>query len=194
MRLTAAVEQILKNPTPEGLWAFQPTLLAIDHPSAEAARDIAGQFYTYLSTVRSKAEARNFPVLSTILAAGSSAVNIAENLWSEGDTDLGSLLLDGLHITLSALSNYQFVRQWEPDFAAIHDNAVWNLYAAYWKLSADFQPDMEYEKRTQLLDSLFEVVRDANADSRLRLALLVRLFTWGLVARLIPLLAAELQS
>jgi hypothetical protein len=194
MRLTAAVEQILKNPTPEGLWAFQPTLLALDHPSAEATRDIVGQFFIYLSAVRSKAESRNFPVLATVLAAGSSALDVAESLLNDEHIRLLPLLLDGLHLTLAALSNYQFVLQWEPDFAAVHDAAVWNLYAAYWKLSADFQPDMEFEKRQQLLDSLFEVVRDANADSRLRLALLVRLFTWGLVTRLIPLIALEHQS
>src|SRR5262245_42237390 len=139
MRLTAAVEQVLKNPTPEGLWAFQPALLAIDHPSAEAARDIAGQFYNYMIAIQRKVESRHFPTIATALAVGSSALDVTASVLMEADEGLEifPLILDGINVTLNALSNYQYILQWDTDFASVHDAAVWNLYASFWKLSAD---------------------------------------------------------
>jgi hypothetical protein len=191
MSLAVLLEQVLRNPTPDTLWRLQPALLALDHPSAAGAREIAGQFFAYLNAVRSKAEARRFPVLATAFAATSTSLSIGEDLLALEKAKVLPMLLEGVRLTLDILSNYQFVRQWEPDFAAVHDAAVWNLYGAYWKLSEDHQADMDAEKRRELLDGLFSIVRDPEADSALRLALLVRLFAWGLIARMVPLIALE---
>lgn len=189
MNLANRLDQVLREPTPQNLWKLHPALLMVDHPSAEAAAGIAGQFFRYLNLIQSKIESRQFPVLATTLAIGGTGIGMAENIFSSRKTNVMELMVDGLRVALDSLSTYQFVRQWEPDFAALHDTAVWDLYRAYWRLSEDHQPEMETSRRIQLLDELFSVVRDPDADSSLRLAMLVRLFQWGIAIRVLPLIA-----
>lgn len=186
--LSVVVHSILTEPTPEALTKLQPLLLALDTPSARAAHDISGQFYRYLSTIRNLMEARQFPLLATSLSLTSTGIGIAEEVFSERKTNMMKVMTDGLRMALDTLGTYQFVRQWEPSFAAVHDHAVWNLYEAYWQLSTELQPNLSHMERTEAMESLFVIVRDTQADSALRLALLVRLFQWGLLVRLVPLL------
>lgn len=189
--LAVLLEQFLQKPTPDMLWQLHPMLLASDHPAALAADEIAGQFFRYLNAVRSQIETRQFPVLATTLAVSSTGINIAEEIFSARKTNQWEVVADGLRLALDTLSTYQFVRQWETNFAATHDAAVWDLYGAYWRLSEEHQPEMDVSERARLLDELFAVVRDPNADNALRLAMLVRLFQWGLLARLAPMLSRE---
>jgi hypothetical protein len=186
--LLAVVEQLLKQPTPDALAKLQPLLLAWPTPEAKAVHEMAGQFYLYLSAIRNMMEARQFPLLATSLSMTSTTIGMAEELISEGRTNRLKLMVDGLRMALDTLGTYQFVRQWEPTFAAIHDGAVWRLYEAWWQLSEDSQPDLPITRRAELLDQLFEIPRNPEADSALRLAFLVRLYQWGLVARLAPML------
>ena len=186
--LSLVLESIFKHPTPEALSKLQPLLLAIDHPSAKAAHDIAGQFYLYLSGVRNMITSRQFPVVATALAVTATGMGVAEDMLSDKPTNMLNVMLDSLRVALDTLGTYQFVRQWEPTFAALHDAATWNLYQSYWQLSVDTQPDLDTIKRAELLETLFIIVRDVEADSSLRLALLVRLFQWGLMTRLVPLI------
>ncbi len=187
--LALLLDQFLKQPTPDMLWQLHPLLLASDHPSAPAADEIAGQFFRYLNAIRSQMETRQFPILATTLAVSSTGINITEEIFSARKTNPWELVADGLRIALDTLSTYQFVRQWETNFAASHDAAVWDLYGAYWKLGKEHQPIMDATERARLLDELFAVVRDPDADNALRLAWLVRLFQWGLIARLAPMLS-----
>jgi hypothetical protein len=193
--IPTVIEQVLNQPTPEVLAKLQPLLLAMGSPQALAAHDIAGQFYLYLSAIRNLIEARQFPVLATTLAASSIGIGMAKDIFSEEETiNPLKAMVDGLRVVLDILSNYQFVRQWEPSFAAVHDAAVWNLYQAYWNLSAEMHPGLSVVKRAELLENLFSIVRNPESESALRLALLVRLFQWGLIARLLPLLQSVRSS
>lgn len=192
--LSLVLESIFKQPTPEALSKLQPLLLAIDHPSAEAAHEIAGQFYLYLSGIRNMITARQYPVVATALSVTATGMGVAEDVFSEGPTNMLKMMLDSLRVALDTLSTYQFVRQWEPTFAALHDTASWNLYEAYWQLSVDTQPDLDTFKRAELLENLFSLVRDSESDTSLRLALMVRLFQWGLMTRLVPLIELTKQT
>lgn len=186
--LAQVIESIVKQPTPEAVAKLQPLLLAIDTPEARAAHIIAGDFYVYLSAIRNMMSARQFPVLATTLALTSQGIGVAEDIFGEGKTNFHKVMVDGLRMALEVLSTYQFVREWVPSFASVHDVASWNLYQRYWELSSDLQPDMPVTKRAELLDTLFSLVRDPATESEVRLAVLVRLFQWGLMTRLVPLL------
>lgn len=192
--LSLVLESIFKQPTPEALSKLQPLLLAIDHPAAESAHEIAGQFYLYLSGIRNMITARQFPVVATALSVTATGMGVAEDILSEGPTNLLRVMIDSLRVALDTLSTYQFVRQWEPTFASLHDTASWSLYRSYWKLSVDTQPELDTLKRAELLENLFSIVRDSNSDTSLRLALLVRLFQWGLMSRLVPLIELTKQQ
>jgi hypothetical protein len=187
--LQLVIESLLTQPTPEAVLKLQPLLLAWQHPFAPATHDLAGQFYVYLSAIRSVLAERQYPRIATALSLTAIGLEISEEMLAgEPPNSIVNLLTDGLRVALNTLSSLQYVRQWEPGFAAIHDNAVWNLYQSYWQLSCDMQPTLSAWQRTESMEELFKIVRDAQADSSLRLVLLVRLFQWGLVMRLLPLL------
>lgn len=185
-QLAASVEQLLKQPTPESLWQLQPVLLA--HPKGQAAYELSGHFFRYLSQVKAKMDARQFPLLATALALTSTGINISEEIFSSRKTNLWNLTADAFRLALDALGTYQFVLQVEPTFLAIHDAATWDVYNAYWQISTDYQPALDPETRTRALDQLFQVVRDPKAEVVVRVAFLVQLFQWALILRLLPLL------
>ena len=191
MDLPALLDEFLQQPTPDTLWKLHPVLLTLDDPSADIAVEIAGQFFRYINAVQRAMESRQFPVLATALAVGSTGITMAQEIFSDKKTDTVRLSLDGLRVALDILSTYQFVRQWQPAFAAVHDAAVWDLYKAYWKLSVDLQPDLDIDTRVNALESLFTQVRAAEQDNTVRLALLVQLFQLALAARVLPLLIPE---
>ncbi|NDJ85489.1 MAG: hypothetical protein GYB66_06355 [Chloroflexi bacterium] len=191
MGLTLLVEQVLEKPSPEGLWHLHAGLLASRHPEAPIARDLAGHFFRYLSAVQSKIGTRQFPVIATGLAVTSTGINVTEEIFSNRKTNLWNLTADGFRLALDTLSTYQFVRQWETDFAALHAAAAWELYAAFWRLSETWQPAMPATARAQTLEELFTPVRDPDAENALRLAVMIRLFQWGLAAQMLPVLRSE---
>lgn len=188
MDLSKQLEQVLSNPSPAEIAQLQPALLSVDNPSAQATLRVAGIFYRYMVAVRAQADAKQFPIIATALSATSTGISIGQDVFSPDPTPTMHVALDTLRTTLDVIGTYQFVRQWEPAFQAVHDSAVWELYDAYWQMSQDLQPDLSIEKRVALLETLFQPVRNQESDGRLRLAWMVTLFQWALVARMASLL------
>jgi hypothetical protein len=68
---------------------------------------------------------------------------------------------------------------------------VWQLYEAFWNLSAEFQPDLAPSERHMHIDSLLSVVRDSAVNSTARMVLVIRLFQILLAIRLAPFLRRQ---
>ena len=99
MSLADLLQRILRQPSPDDLWALQPVLLAFDSPNAEAAREIAHRFYVYASQVESKLNSKRYSTVSARLAAGSwasSPPRFSRSLLSQHRGALGELLAGGL--------------------------------------------------------------------------------------------------
>ncbi|MBN1681905.1 MAG: hypothetical protein JW966_16630 [Anaerolineae bacterium] len=188
------LDRILTEPSPDALWQLHPRLLALDSPDARSARELARQFYGYLSCVRSKLTSKQFSALGARLAASSIGViaveNVVEAMKSDRANTLSSLLAGGLAATLETLSTFQHVKAWETEFTSVHEEAVWHLYAEYWRLSADMQPDLASEKRQELLDSLLAAARSLETSSVIRMGLIIRLYQIMLAFRLVPLISS----
>jgi hypothetical protein len=193
MTLENLLERILTDPSPDDLWLLHPHLLALDLPEAGPAREMARMFYCYLSSVRSKLTSKQYSLLAAALAASSVGVialqDVVRALAADRAHAVGNLLAGGLAETLETLSTFQHVKAWETEFASVHDEAVWNLYAALWQLSTETQPDLPFQARQVLIDSLLAPVRDSNLSSTARMAVSVRLFQLLLAIRLAPLFA-----
>jgi hypothetical protein len=194
MPLENLLLSILREPTPDDLWRLHPHLLALDSPDAEPARALAGQFYSYLSSVRSKLTAKQYSVLSAVLAAGSVGVIAAQDVIEEIAADrhqmIGDLLAGGLAAILETMSAFQHVKAWETEFGSVHEEAIWHLYAELWRISVEAQPDLTMEQRQALLDRLFAAARDPKQTGGARMVLIIRLFQVLLAIRLAPLLRA----
>jgi hypothetical protein len=195
MVLADLLQRILRRLSPDDLWALQPALLALDSPEAETAREIAHCFYCYASRVESKLDSKHYSTVSARLAGGSigvlAAQDVLEALASPQHGALGELLSGGLAGMLEVLSSLQSVKAWETEFESVHEEAVWDLYAALWRLSVDTQPGLPADQRQAMLDPLFAVIRSREVDGTLRMALIIWLYQVALAIRLAPLLSAE---
>lgn len=200
MSLESLVQRLLSEPSPDDLWELHPRLLALDSPDAEPARELTRLFYCYLSCVRSKMTSKEYSSLAATLAASSVGVIALQDILDALRTDrtraIANLLAGGLAASLETISTFQHVKAWEKEFASVHEEAVWHLYAILWQLSAETQPDLPSDKRRVLIDSLMGVVRDPKVDSAARVAVVVRLFQVLLVVRLAPVwgLLAEAEA
>lgn len=195
MSVELLLRRIFDEPSPDDLWQLHPYLLASTAPEAGPAREIAHMFYCYLSCVRSKLTSKQYSLFAATLAAGSVGVialqDVVRHLATDREHALRDLLVGGLAESLEMLSTLQNVKAWETEFSSVHEEAVWNLYAALWQLSAEMQPDLSSEQRQVLLDNLLQPARDPAVGSLARMAVIVRLFQVMLAIRLSPLLVLD---
>jgi hypothetical protein len=195
MGMEAILGRLLIEPSPDDLWQLHPHLLVLDDDAAEPSRELARLFFCYLSCMRSKLTSKQFSSVAALLAAGSIGVialeDIIEALSRDRQQALHNLVSGGLAGALEVLSTTQHVKAWETEFASVHDEVVWQLYEAFWNLSAEFQPDLAPSERHMHIDSLLSVVRDSAVNSTARMVLVIRLFQILLAIRLAPFLRRQ---
>lgn len=193
--LVNLTQSIMREPSPDVLWGLQPILLAVGTPEAEAARQLAGEFYAYLSQVRSKLTSKGYSSLAAKLAAGAvgtlSLQEFMESLADDRHKTIVSLLGGGLASSFELLSTFQHVKAWESEFSLEHDTAAWTLYAEWWHVSCEAQPGLSAQERAGLIDRLLAHVRDPQTPSQARMLLVISLYQVLMLIRLAPLLVAE---
>ena len=185
------LQRILSDPSPDDLWALHPHLLALDVPEVEPVRELAQMFFCYLSCVSSKLTSREHSSLSALLSAGSIGVVVVQDVWSSlkaGRAEaISELLSGGIAGILEVAATLQHVKAWDTEFQSVHEEALWRLYAAMWRISIETQPDLPVEKRQALVDNLMSALRHPSLDGHVRMALVIRLLQILLVIRLAPL-------
>jgi hypothetical protein len=78
----------------------------------------------------------------------------------------------------------QYVKAWEGEMAAVHEQAVWKVQQAFWRVSLALQPRMDAAERHQHLDRLIAALQDNGNNNTTRTLLLVRFFQVLLLAHL----------
>jgi hypothetical protein len=193
MALEDLLQRILREPSADDLWALHPHLLAITKPQAESAREVARLFYCYLNCVQSKLTSKQYSSLSALLAAGSVGMivvqDVVESLQKGRKDTISELLAGGIAGVLETVSTFQHVKAWETEFLSVHDEVIWHLYAAFWQLSVETQPDLSADQRRALIDRLLVAIRHPDVDGGTRTALVIRLFQILLLIRLAPLIS-----
>ncbi len=193
MAIDHLLQRILREPSPGDLWTLHPYLLALQSPEAEIARDLAGSFYNYLTEVESKLTSKQYSSLAAMLQVGAISVlagqDVVEALMTGNPQAIGELLTGGLAAVLETVSNFQSVKAWETEFSSTHNSAVWELYAALWRISMEMQPDLPVDKRQILINKLLEPARNLDLSDGIRMAVIIRLFQLLLAIRLAPLIA-----
>ena len=186
--LRAVFERVLTDPTPDGLWALQKALLAIDGPEAAAARDLARAFHGCLRALESKAASRTASRWGAVLgtaAVGSVSLPELRNHQERGLRDLVEQALPAFLEVGAALGSAQ---AWEIEARLIYDEFAWILYEELWDVSAAARPDLSAEERSQRIDELLDPLLDPRLPDLDRGALVVDVFRSVLAARVLPLL------
>lgn len=198
MRLETTLSRVLASPTPDVLWTLRADLLALANwlpatwqHKADWTLEIVRELYSYLAELRSKITAREYSQLASRMDIGSVGMLAVQDLITEREQLLESLFLGGLSEGLMVLATLQYVKGWEAEMALVHDQALWWLFEALWRLSREFRPDMASEGRQKLIDTLLAPARAEDAAPGVKVALLVRLFQVLLISSLgwvVPLL------
>jgi len=186
--LTAALQRILAAPTPDELWRVQAELLAVGTGAAQKAREVAGEFHSFLRDLQSKVASRSASRMSAILTTASvSSVGLQEML-AEEENPLRRLFASGVTAMLEVAGAMKGVEAWEVEAALVHYDVAWYLYGELWELSLAGRPDLSDDDRKTLLDKLLGPVLDPDVDATVKSAVLVRFFQIALAARMWPLL------
>lgn len=186
--LIAALQRILTAPTPDELWRVQAELLAVGTDAAQKAREVAGEFHSFLRDLQSKVASRSASRWGAFLETASvSSVGLQEML-AEKEDPLRRLIASGVTAMLEVAAALKNVEAWETEALLVNYDVAWYLYGELWEVSLAGRPDLSDDDRKTLLDTLLGPVLDPEVDATVKSAVLVRFFQIALAARMWPLL------
>lgn len=188
LTLSSTLRRILTTPTPDDLWQLQAGLLAIGGAAAHKARDVAGEFYSFLRGLESKTASRSASSASAILTTASvSSVGLQEML-AEQENPLRRLLASGVTAMLEVAGAMKSVEAWEVEASLVHHDVAWYLYGELWDVSLVSRPELSEKERRSLMDQLLKPIVDPDVETAAKSAVLVRFFQIALAARMGALL------
>ena len=169
MEVTESVMTALWKPSPATLFALgaslrsrRATASADEQPALDAALGIAEKFYTFLSDVQAKTTAEEYNKIASMLDVGSVGTVALQNLLAEREHMLRRLLMGGLSEALMLAASFQYVKAWEREAQALHEQAAWHLSDAFWGLSLRGQPNLGDAERRRTIDGLVRPCFDQN--------------------------------
>lgn len=188
--LRSILGSILAAPTADDLWRLQGELLAFGGSAAGKAREVTGEFHSFLRDMESKVASRSASRWGAVLAtAAVSSVGLQEMI-AEREDPLKRLMAVGLTGLLEVAGAVKNVEAWEVEASLVYYDAGWYLYGELWEISETARPELSSGERKVLVDRLMEPAMKLEVEGVVKLALLVRLFLVVLVARMLPVLEA----
>lgn len=188
--LDITLGRILISPSPEDLWQLQTALLATGGETALHAREVAGEFYSFLRDLESKIASRSASRWGAVLETASvTSVGLQEMLAEQADP-LKRLFASSVTAMLEIGAAVKNVQAWEVESSLVYYDVAWHLYGELWDVSLAARPDLPTDERVAMLDRLLRPIADTEVDDASKSALLVRLFQVALTARVMPLLTA----
>ena len=186
--LRMSFEQLLENPTPAGLWAFQKTLLAIGGADATRARAVVRAFHACLRALESKSASRSASRWGAVLGTAAVGSVTLPELRDRQERGLQELVEGALPALLEVGAAVQSAQAWEIEARLLYDDFAWFLYEELWEISAAARPDLAAEERGDRIDAVLGPLMDPNLPDSDRAALIVDVFRSVLAARVLPLL------
>lgn len=174
-----SLTQILREPTPDGLWRLRGDLLAAGlAPDAPALRVLnrAYYFFTELSVKASAREYSHFASMLDIAAVGVVVVSRFSETIEEEDRLLGALITAALSEGFMVMAARQYVKAWEEEMQAVYKKSAWDLYGEFWVLSSELQAGVPAAERKLLLDNLLKPVFDDQTSGTVRALIIGRLY------------------
>lgn len=169
MSLQDALVTALRRPTPASLYHLggilrQERLTAPEPTRLALALEICAGFHAFLSAISAKSSAEEYNKLASLLDLGAVGTVALQNVLAEPEHKLRRLLMGGLSESLMLTGSLQYIKAWEREAQALHEQAAWTLFDAFWALSLRGQPGLDGEERRRAVETLLEPALD-NARS-----------------------------
>lgn len=176
--LEQLLQPLIHAPTPQGLWQLRAAVLQSGRHLSPPGDELLTHFYTFLTELTSRATAREYSHLASMLDMGAVGVVAVQNIvHAEGGQETWRrLLLGAFSEGLMVLAARQYVKAWEGEIQAVYQSTAWHLYAALWHTSLTFQPELAADKRRELIEKLLAPIHDARVNGTTKALLLARLF------------------
>ena len=186
--LRASFERLLEHPTPEGLWAFQKSLLRLEGADTTQARAVVRAFHSCLRTLESKSASRAASRWGAVLGtAAVGSVSLPE-LRDRQERGLEGLVEGALPAILEVGAALQSAQAWEIEARLTYDEFAWLLDEELWDVSMAARPDLSPDERRERIDEVLGPLLDPGLPDADRATLLVDVFRSVLAARVLPLL------
>jgi hypothetical protein len=158
-------------------------LLARGDAPALAARQVAGQFFSFLQMLESKTASRRASRWGAALGTAAVASVSLQEMLNEQTDPLRRLVASGVTATLDVGAALKNVEAWEIEAALVYYDVIWYLCGELWQVSLSGRPALKREERQAYVDQLLKPLLDKDLDDATRSALIVRLFQAILAAR-----------
>ena len=150
---------LLRHPTPADLYRLGALLReqmrdAPARAALSAALKVTSDYHTFLSSIQAKMTAEGYNKLASLLDLGAVGTVTLQNLLAEREHLLKRLLVGSIGESLMLIGSLQYIKAWEQETRALHEQAAWRLYDALWELSLAGQPDAPGTTRRQIIDAL----------------------------------------
>jgi len=194
MELQTIAQKVLTQPTPADLWELYGLLLRVGAPVDGPLVRIVEAAHHYLCDLQSKATARQYSELASMLDIGAVGGVALENLIGGGREHLlNRFLLGTFSESLMVMASRQYVRGWSAELRSVHCQAAWFLAGHWFSLSQQLQPELADDERWAHIDQLLAPARSDETPNEVKAVLLGRLFQLLLLAHLLPLLTSNLE-
>ena len=182
---------LLRRPTPADLYRLgmilREQLLGATGPAQDAlssALIVASDYHTFLSSIQAKMTAEGYNKLASLLDLGAVGTVTLQNLLAEREHLLKRLLVGSAGESLMLIGSLQYIKAWEQETRALHEQAAWRLYDALWELSLAGQPDAPGAVRRQLTDALLAPCFDPELEAAYKTVYIGWMFQLVLLALL----------
>lgn len=178
MTVKDSLAQVLKMPTPDGLWQLRADLLESGLRPDARSITILGEFHDFLNELVASSTSRQYSHFASILDLGAVGSVAIQNLLEMRETEDWSqrLFAGALGEALMVLAARQYVKAWEEELKANYNAAAWFLSEEFWRLSTELKPDLPDAQRRLLIGRLEATLRNGEVEGIVRAGHIVIFF------------------
>jgi hypothetical protein len=149
------------------------------------ALDATTNCFHFLNQLQAKTTAEHYNRLASLFDLGSVGSVALQNVLADRHDRLQRLLAGGLSESLMLIGSLQYIKAWEQEIRALHNEALWHLYDIFWDLSEIGQPSLSPEERRRELVRLLAPCTSASLSMPQQSVLLGWLFQIALLTALV---------
>lgn len=186
MSLDELLTLILSKPEPAILWSIRSALLEAGLPSEDSALITLDEFSEFLNKLVASSTARQYSHFASLLDLGAVGGVALQNLLEKSDSAnfTQRLLAGGISEVLMVMAARQYVKAWEEEMKAAYYSAAWHLFAEFWDLSSEMQPDLDPSERRRIVEEAVSPLRNEENSGVVKAAVTVHYYQLLLAVRL----------
>jgi hypothetical protein len=185
-QLAEGLLAVLSMPSPAALRRLQGELQQSGLPLTAETWQLLSDFYDYLVAVLARSTSREYSHLASLLDIGAVGIIALQHVLSaRGEKHFWwSFLINAFGEGLMVTAARQYVKAWEGEMTAVHEQTTWRVQQSFWRVSQQLRPQLDAAERRQHLDTLFAPLHSNAVSNTFRAILLIRFYQVLLLAYL----------